>query len=289
LGRGARSRGDGNAASLERDTGGFLIGADATFEGTTRVGLAGGYQTTSIDVAARRSSGTTDSVFAALYGGTSLGPFALRLGASFAAQDIEIDRAIVFPGFADRTRASYDGTTAQAFGELGYRFQFPAAVIEPFLGAAAVRVERDRFVEAGGPAALLGRDRDHDVGYVTLGVRTEWQPFAAPLVVRAMAGWWHAFDVVPTAPLAFQSAPTIPFAVAGVPIARDVLVAEAGLDWRVSEAVTLGVAYSARSATAPTTTASRGSSWSGSEADASAPRGKKPSDCGRSGERASPP
>jgi uncharacterized protein with beta-barrel porin domain len=50
--------------------------------------------------------------------------------------------------------------------------------------------------------------------------------------------------VVPTAPLAFQSAPTIPFAVAGVPIARDVLVAEAGLDWRVSEAVTLGVAYS---------------------------------------------
>ncbi len=34
------------------------------------------------------------------------------------------------------------------------------------------------------------------------------------------------------------------FTVAGAPIDRDALVAEAGLDWQASEAISLGVAYS---------------------------------------------
>ena len=48
-----------------------------------------------------------------------------------------------------------------------------------------------------------------------------------------MLGWRHVFgDVTPTSTLAFASAPSIPFAVAGAPIARDALAVEAGLDWR---------------------------------------------------------
>ena len=34
-----------------------------------------------------------------------------------------------------------------------------------------------------------------------------------------------------------------PFTVAGVPVDRDALVAEAGLDWQASEALSLGVSY----------------------------------------------
>jgi uncharacterized protein with beta-barrel porin domain len=67
--------------------------------GTTRIGIAGAFQRTSLDVRARLSSGTTDSVFAALYAGTSLGPVNLRLGASIAGQETETRRAIMFPGF----------------------------------------------------------------------------------------------------------------------------------------------------------------------------------------------
>jgi outer membrane autotransporter protein len=116
----------------------------------------------------------------------------LRLGAAFAGQQMEIDRAVLFPGFADATRAKYDGYTAQAFGELGYRIAFPSAVVEPFLGGAAMGVHRDRFAEAGGPAALLGFGEDHELGTSTLGVRAEARLGHLPLTVRGMAGWRHA-------------------------------------------------------------------------------------------------
>jgi uncharacterized protein with beta-barrel porin domain len=49
--------------------------------------------------------------------------------------------------------------------------------------------------------------------------------------------------VMPTALLGFPNAAAAPFLVAGVPIARDAFVAEAGLDWRLGEAVTLGLSY----------------------------------------------
>lgn len=238
------TRGDRNAARLDRDTGGFIIGADATFDGVTRIGIAAGFQRTRLDVSARRSSGETDSVFAALYGGTALGPLNLRLGASFAGQQTDIRRDIVFPGFFDSTRVSYDGYTAQAFGELGYRFSFLSSIVEPFIGATALTVHRDGFAEAGGAAALVGFARDHEVGFTTVGLRTEWRPFDAPIVIRGMTGWRHAFgDVTPSALLAFRSAVGTPFAVGGVPLDRNVLVGETAVDWRMSDSVTLSVAY----------------------------------------------
>lgn len=42
---------------------------------------------------------------------------------------------------------------------------------------------------------------------------------------------------------AFQNAPTIPFTISGVPIARDALLAEAGLDLAINRHATVGVAY----------------------------------------------
>lgn len=183
-------------------------------------------------------------MFAALYGGTALGPLNLRLGLPYAGQQTEIQRNIAFPGFFDIARSSYDGYAAQAFGELGYRFLFASAVVEPFVGATALTVHRDGFREVGGAAALVGAARDYDVGFTTLGLRTEWRPFDAPITVRGMTGWRHAFgDVRPSAPLAFATAPTTPFSITGVPIDRNVLVGETAVDWRVSDSVTLTVAY----------------------------------------------
>ena len=64
------------------------------------------------------------------------------------------------------------------------------------------------------------------------------------LIPRATAAWQHAFDgVTPTAALAFQLAPAVPFVIAGVPIARDSLLAEAGLDLAIGRNATLGVSY----------------------------------------------
>jgi outer membrane autotransporter protein len=63
------------------------------------------------------------------------------------------------------------------------------------------------------------------------------------LVPRASAAWQHAFNsVTPEATMAFQST-GVSFIVAGVPIARDSLLAEAGLDLAINRSVTLGVSY----------------------------------------------
>ena len=63
------------------------------------------------------------------------------------------------------------------------------------------------------------------------------------LMPRASAAWQHAFgDVTPQATLAFPSTAAT-FVVAGVPIARDSLLAEAGLDLAIGRHATVGVSY----------------------------------------------
>ena len=64
------------------------------------------------------------------------------------------------------------------------------------------------------------------------------------LIPRGSLAWQHAFDsVTPAAVLAFQTAPGSPFTISGVPIARDSLLAEAGLDLAIGRNATIGVSY----------------------------------------------
>ncbi len=237
-------RSDGNAGSVSTSRGGFILGADATIDGDYRFGIAGGFTSTDVDVDSRLSSGTNESIFGALYGSAKWGALNLRLGASYAANDIHMNRQIGFIGFQDQVTSSYDGSTIQAFGEIGYRLGLGAIQIEPFLGAAVLRTHTDAFVEEGGIAALAGTARDYNLSTTTLGLRAEAMLSRdLPLTVRGMLGWRHAYgDVEPTALLAFSGGAGA-FAVSGAPIDRDAVVAEASLDWQASDAITVGLAY----------------------------------------------
>lgn len=236
---------DGNAAALDTSTGGFIIGVDAQLADTFRVGLAGGFTRTSFDIDGRLSSGSNESVFAALYGAGEWGSLSLRLGAAYAWHDFDVNRTVRFPGFADATSASYNGSTAQAFAEAGYHFDWEGAQLEPFIGASILRLHTNGFREEGGAAALNGYARDQDLATTTLGLRAETRlSQEIPLILNGLLGWRHAFgDVAPEALLAFAGGAST-FTVAGVPVDRDALVAEAGLDWKASDAVSVGVAYS---------------------------------------------
>ena len=238
-----RTDGDANAASLKRSTGGFILGADATFDERWRAGFAGGYTRTSIDVDARLSSGAIESVHGAVYGGANLGALQLRAGAAIAGQEVTTTRAVAFRGFADGLRAGYGQTVLQAFGEAGYRIALGTATVEPFAQLAALRINGDEFREDGGAAALFGLARTHEVAFSTLGVRAEARLAETPLVARGMFGWRHAFgDTTPAALLAFGGG-ALPFLVAGAPVARDSLVVEAGLDYRLTPTAAVGVSY----------------------------------------------
>ena len=257
------ARTDGNAAGLARQTSGFVLGADARLETGFRLGVAGGYTATSLDSAGRLSSGTIESGFGGVYGGFERGPVALRLGAVYADQSSRLRRAVSFAGFTDSDAARYGGATVQGFGEFGYRFflgapqvgQFPKgegpvaaiqpAYLEPFVGGAYVSIGRDRFTETGGPAALRGAAQTTEVATSTVGVRGQTGldlGFGAPVSLHGLVGYRRAYgDVVPKALLSFGTGPG--FLTAGIPIGRDALVAQAGLDVRVARDATLGVAY----------------------------------------------
>ncbi|AOO80640.1 autotransporter domain-containing protein [Bosea vaviloviae] len=248
IGAQGRSDGDGNAASLDRRGGGMLFGAEFDSGGGEtpwRVGVAGGFTRTRFDIDQRRSDGTQDAVHAALYGGARFGAVNLRAGAAYAWNQTNLTRFVGLNGFSDVLRFDGQGATAQAFAEVGYALPLGSVAFEPFVQVAAVSVHSDSGTEQGGTAALHLNGHDQSLGFSTLGLRAETQLGATPLFARAMLGWRHAFgETTPTAVLAFAGAAS-PFRVYAAPVARDAMVAEVGLSWRVAGNVALGLGYNA--------------------------------------------
>jgi outer membrane autotransporter protein len=238
--------GHGNAAIIDRRLGGAVVGVDRRFGDGGQLGFAAGFSEAKINVNARQSAATVDSAHVALYGGQSFGVFNLRAGAAYAQHRIDTSRAILFPGFADRATANYDGGTGQVFGEIGYGLALGNVAIEPFAGLAWVRADTHGFTETGGPAALAGRSSSSETGTSTLGARFATS-FALTngmaLAPRLSAAWQHAFDdVTPAAALAFAGGGPN-FTIAGVPLAQDSALFEAGFDLRLTPNATMGVSY----------------------------------------------
>ncbi|MDR6759246.1 outer membrane autotransporter protein [Mycoplana sp. BE70] len=239
------TNGDGNAAPLNRKTGGFFLGADAPVFDTWRFGAAAGYSHTSFDAKDRHSSGSSDSYHLGLYSGTAWGDLAFRTGAAYTWHDISTSRNVAFPGFTDSLKGDYNAGTAQVFGELAYGFSMGAARFEPFANLAYVNLHTDSFREAGGAAALTSASANTDTTFTTLGLRasTSFDLSGASVTARGTLGWRHAFDdVMPTSTMRFAGADNT-FAIAGVPVARDAAVVEAGFDLALTANTALGVTY----------------------------------------------
>ncbi|HEV2508147.1 autotransporter outer membrane beta-barrel domain-containing protein, partial [Bosea sp. (in: a-proteobacteria)] len=240
---------DGNAASLSRRSGGALLGADFMVYdapgSSLKLGVAGGYSQSRFDLDARLSTGKLESGHAALYAGTRFGNLRLDAGAAYSWSESDIRRQVQIRGFGDLLRLQRPGSVTQGFAELGYGFAFSGIALEPFAQLALIRVSTDAGTERGGAAALRVLSSDQTLGFTTLGLRAEAQLGAMPLFARAMLGWRHGFgDLTPQARTAFVAG-TTPAAVFAAPIDREALVAEAGLDWRISQATALGLTYSA--------------------------------------------
>jgi outer membrane autotransporter protein len=238
--------GNGNAAGLDRSTGGFFTGIDGLVAEDIRLGITTGYSHTTFDVDGRASSGESDNYHLGIYGGTEVSNLGLRAGAAYTWHDISTRRSVAFPGFADSLTADYNAGTFQAFGEAGYRIDAATASFEPFANLAYVSLHTDGFTEKGGSSALTSNGQTIDTTFTTLGIRasTAFDLGGTKATARGMIGWRHAFgDTTPLATQAFSFAAGSPFTVAGVPIAKDTAVLEAGLDFVLSDNATLGVSY----------------------------------------------
>ena len=235
--------GDGNAAGLDRDTGGLFVGGDAGLGDTGRLGFVAGYQNSSYEAGGRASSADADSFHLGVYGGAGLFGLNLRGGAAYAWADIDTARNAAFAGFSEHLTGSTDARTAQVFGEAGYAISTGWAAFEPFAGLAYVNVSTDGYTERGGAAALAVRGDTTEVTYSTLGVRFSADLPAAfgSAKVSGIAGWRHAFDAPDPAAINALAGGAA-FAVYGVPIAEDVAVIGAGLEFDLGAMPELGVA-----------------------------------------------
>ena len=235
---------DGNAARLSHSTGGFLIGGDASIFDTWRLGMMAGYSRTDFNVRDRASSGLSDNYHLGLYGGTQWGNLGFRTGAAYTWHDITTSRSVAFPGFGGSLKGNYRAGTAQVFGELGYGIHAGRFGFEPFANLTYVNLNTDDFTENGGVAALRGNSTSTGVTFTTLGLHasTDFALGETAATLRGTLGWRHAFgDTTPLATFAFAGGS--PFTVAGVPIAKNALVLDVGLDVAISRNTALGISY----------------------------------------------
>ena len=150
----------------------------------------------------------------------------------------------VFPGFADSSNGDYNAGTAQAFGELGYRHPGGHRRLRALRQSRLCQPATDGFTETGRGGGAVERQRHHrrDLHHArparldrltSARVNADCQGHArlAPRLRR----------LTPLASLAFAGGDA--FTIAGVPIARDAAVVEAGLDFALSPNATLGISY----------------------------------------------
>lgn len=239
----SETKSNGNAAGLDQSIGGFITGYDAAVAESWRLGAMAGYSQSSFDTEGR-GSGSSDNYHVGVYGGGRWDALSLRSGLAYSWHSVETSRITSFSGFEDHLRADYDAETFQAFGELGYRIDTQRIAFEPFVNLTHVSVKADGFAEKGGAAALTGEGDTTDTTFTTLGLRAS-APFTVGTIdaeVRGTVGWQHAYgDTTPLATLAFGGSNA--FTIAGVPVAEDTGLAEAGFDFKLSEQATLGLSY----------------------------------------------
>ena len=236
---------DADDASMSHTLGGFLVGADMPVGSSSRVGMITGYTQTSINVDQRGSNVSSDDVHFGVYAGTQLSALGLSLGAAYTQHSFDTNRSIILPDYTGHVRDnSNDAYTAQVFGEADYRFLFKSFTLEPFAQGAYVRFNTDGFQEQGGAMALSGSGSSHAVTYTTLGTHatTHFLFNGDFFTAHASVGWRHAFgNVQPDAVMAFANGD--PFTVEGLPIARNALAVDTGLDLHLTKKATISVSY----------------------------------------------
>ena len=240
-----KTGGNGNAAAMDHNTGGFFFGADTDIAGGWHGGLMAGYGNAGFDVGARTSSGNADSYTLGAYTGGQFGSLGLQLGASYALHDVSTSRNVTFGTLSNALSADYTASTTQFFGEAGYSFETQIARFEPFAGFAMIHQHNSGFTETGGAAALSVASASQTLGVTTLGLRAGRQVAAGDAYTASLngsLGWRHAFGALdPASSMRFASGNA--FTVAATPLDRDTALIEAGFKLDFDGGATVNLDY----------------------------------------------
>ena len=240
-----RTDGDGNAAKVNRDIGGFFVGVDLVRGDNFAAGVLAGYGTATIDVAGRASRATTDDIHVGGYAGVMSGNFVASLSAAHMWRNMDTRRSVNFAGFTDTLTAVYQTNVTQLFGEVAYRIGAGAVALEPFAQAAYVDLGTDGINEIGGAARLRSIKVSRDYFVTTLGARVK---YGLPLGngsfgVTAEAGYRRVNGGNWVTPIAFNLPAGPVFQVAGLPFGREVAALGLIVSGKVGPGVEIDFGY----------------------------------------------
>ncbi len=221
-----RTDGDGNAAKIQRDIGGFFMGYDVLRGEEWAVGALAGYGSATMDVAARGSRATTDDIHVGAYAGLQTGNVIASASLVHMWRNMDTRRNVSFPGFTDTLTASYQANVTQLFGEVAYRYMIGSkAALEPFAQGAYVDVSTDGIRENGGAARLTSAGRISEDFFVsTLGARLKYglPVGSGNFGITAEAGYRRISGGSFKTPIDFNLSAGPVMRIAGVPFERDV-------------------------------------------------------------------
>ncbi len=243
---------DGNTLGYSHNTGGFVTGLDGTADNRWQLGLLTGYGVSRLHM--RTSSASVDSYRMGVYGGTQWdmkeNALGMRLGVNLSRHEIATSRYAQWFDLSEQDQASYGATGVQGFGEIGYTVNTVYGILEPFMAIRYERLRTDGFSERGGITALSALPGTTHTGLSTLGLRAS-HVFTlgdtTTVTAHGLAGWSHTYgNTAPKVALAFAGGER--FTVQGLPLERDALNIEAGLDFNFGRAIgdnstSFGISY----------------------------------------------
>ncbi len=238
----------GSAAETDTATGGIMAGFDTLFNEAARIGVALGYSRTFSNTSDRFSKSRIDGFHGFAYGSSHFGATSIRGGLGATYNQIEASRETGLSGLPGILSADYTGWTGQAWLEAAHLF--PAghsSYLEPFAGLSLVSSYTESFTESGNAAALNVEATRQSNLYSTFGIRLGTDidiSEAHTLGISGSLGWRHAFgDVTPESTMSYASGSSS-FNIAGLPLERDTLVFDAGIDMPVSDSSLFDLRYS---------------------------------------------
>lgn len=188
-------KGDSNAARFSNNGWGVLIGADVFSNGLTTIGLAAGYEETTLHAQnLKNADADMKALHLIAYGRTTVGAVDLKGGLDYAYIDVDTKREIFVSSLAGQSKASYKINAIQLFGQASHTFEVSDKVdLTPYIGAVYQNAEMGSFTETGSLAALQHRSQNANQLSSIVGVKSVWK-LTEKVKIDADLGWQHDFN-----------------------------------------------------------------------------------------------
>jgi len=234
-----RQDSDGTASRTQDTRQGLMVGYDWTFGDRWTVGVAGGPESLRQQIRDRNAITEVDAVHGGLYAGFRGEQAWINGGASYADYELDTRRELgAGTSWEQSLGSQHDAHSVQAFAEGGWDIQLSALTLSPYLAVAYTRLSSEAATETGGTAALSVASSKDEVWTTTAGIRAAWdisggQTDGARL--EAGLAWQNAAGELRADSRNRFVAGSDSFTVSGLPLARNVGIAELGISLNTSD------------------------------------------------------